>query len=195
MTASTTGIGSKGNAASASGNGNDAGERYQPSESDSWLNLRGDEEVQWHGQPRVLPIAPRLLIPVSLSLILLWAIRTYALSGVVLLVSGALIAGCFAVTLWVWRKHASVHYVITNCGMYERRGVFSKTVTHIHLNRIQNTQFRQSVYGRLFGYGDVSIYTAGTSVKELEYECVSSPGEIDSLVSRQLGENQFPKRE
>lgn len=163
----------------------------QKRRKDSWLNLRENEEVVWDGQPHVYPILHWVISPVILCAILVWAVRTYELSG--LLLFGCIAVGGIALgtAVWIYLKRASIQYVLTNFGLYERRGVFSEVVTHVHLNRIQNTQYRMSAFGRYIGYGDVWVYTAGTSMRELKCETIPEPGEVDKIISHQLDETEF----
>ena len=160
-------------------------------EEESWLNLRADEEVLWMGRPHIYPVLHWILLPVLFGIGVAWAIRTYDPTGMFLTASVAVAVLAITVAIWVYIKRAAVKYIITNSGMYERRGVFSEVVTHVHLSRVQNTRYRQSAFGRLVGFGNVSVYTAGTAAKELKYECVRNPGEIDALIGRQLDHNEF----
>lgn len=189
VTASTTGTGSKDNTESTAGNMTANSTYSHLSNTPSWLTLQEDETVIWSGKPRTLPLAPRLSIPVFISIILLWLILTSALTGGLLWLGVAGFVGFLLEAFWVWLNYTSTQYVITNTGLYERQGIFSRTLTHVRMNRIQNTQFQQSVFGRLFGYGKLSIDTAGTPRQELKFKCIPSSDGITELISRQLTED------
>jgi len=175
----------------AAGGGHAVNMRDSPrGEGLPWLTLREDEAVLWVGRPHIYPVLHRIFIPLLIALGTVCTIRRYDLAagGIPFSAAVVLISVCIVIAAWVWVKRSMITYVVTDTEMYERRGVFSETVTHIHLNRIQNTQYRQSVFGRLIGYGSVSVYTAGTSIRELNYNCISDPSTVDAIISRQLDE-------
>ena len=61
------------------------------------------------------------------------------------------------VVMWVRR---STHYVLTNYRMLVETGLLSKTSTSSQLDKINDVSCTQSVWGRMFGFGDVVLETA-----------------------------------
>lgn len=59
-------------------------------------------------------------------------------------------------TLIWWNKQ----YVITNHRVIQVAGIFNKDVIDSALEKVNDVRLVQSVWGRLFGYGDVQIMTA-----------------------------------
>jgi len=80
--------------------------------------------------------------------------------GVLLIAVGAVVA---SIRYLVW---TNTRYVITSSELYKKRGIISRDVTQFRLERVQNTSLRQSGIGRLLGYGDLTVYTAGSGDPE-----------------------------
>lgn len=57
----------------------------------------------------------------------------------------------------VWSNHA---YVLTNWRIIQMVGVFNKEVVDSLLEKVNDVKTEQSLFGRIFGYGDIEILTA-----------------------------------
>jgi uncharacterized membrane protein YdbT with pleckstrin-like domain len=57
----------------------------------------------------------------------------------------------------VWSNH---QYIVTNRRVIQIFGVFNKNVTDSSLEKVNDVKMEQSVFGRIFNYGDVEILTA-----------------------------------
>jgi uncharacterized membrane protein YdbT with pleckstrin-like domain len=62
------------------------------------------------------------------------------------------------VVMWLRR---STHYVLTNYRVLVESGILSKTSKSSQLDKINDVTCRQSVWGRMFKYGDLVLETAG----------------------------------
>jgi len=51
-------------------------------------------------------------------------------------------------------------YIVTNWRVMQISGIFNKNVTDSSLEKVNDVKMSQTVFGRLFGYGDVEIMTA-----------------------------------
>jgi uncharacterized membrane protein YdbT with pleckstrin-like domain len=54
----------------------------------------------------------------------------------------------------------NVEYIVTNRRVIQLSGVLNKDVTDSSLEKVNDVKMEQSVFGRIFGYGDVEILTA-----------------------------------
>lgn len=63
--------------------------------------------------------------------------------------------------LWVWRRIATTEYVVSNETVYTRRGILLLRVNSAPLDRITDQHVHTSLIGRLFGYSDLLVRTAG----------------------------------
>lgn len=57
----------------------------------------------------------------------------------------------------VWSNH---QYIVTNFRVLQISGIINKNVIDSSLEKVNDVKMTQSVFGRLFGYGDVEILTA-----------------------------------
>jgi len=58
-------------------------------------------------------------------------------------------------------QYTNTNYVVTNRGLYSKRGVLSRDVQQIGFDKVQNISYSQSALGSYFGYGSVeSVQTA-----------------------------------
>lgn len=166
-----------------------------------WVTLTADEEIHWFGGPSVAPLArklaaPLVLILVGLALVLAQPETVFGVSLAELpfLTRGITIVGLVvlavgvAIAMLVYLRHSAVGYVLTSEELYVKRGLVSRDVTNVRLERVQDTGFTQSGLERLLGYGNVAVSTAGSSGVELRLENVDDPAEVNNRISRQVDE-------
>lgn len=157
-----------------------------PQDVPDWVTLTDGEEVVWSGRPSIYPIVSSLL------------------AGALLVVGGFVLYNLLPADLafrWVayllvpvglllmavaYVRHTATRYVVTSNEVYKKTGLFSRDVTSLRLDRVQNTSFTQSLGQRLLSYGDVNVDTAGSGGTEIVFEDVSDPQEVSSLLTRQL---------
>jgi len=100
-------------------------------------------------------------------------LRTFLSLGVVALALIWLIA--------VWISWQSIVYTLTDQRIMIQTGVFSRQEKIIPIDRVQDCSTRQTVLGRVFGYGRVEIDAAGAQGAEvLQY--LPKPGEFRDQV-------------
>jgi uncharacterized membrane protein YdbT with pleckstrin-like domain len=86
-------------------------------------------------------------------------LRTYLSLGIVAL------ALLWAIVVWVgWR---SITYSLTDQRITIEKGVFSRQEKIIPIDRVQDCTTRQSLIGRIFGYGRVEVDAAGAQGAEI----------------------------
>lgn len=134
-----------------------------------WLTLDDDEEILWAGQP-----APEVMYGAYLVGIPLLPLLGFGL----LIIASA----------YLTRKNTD--YVITDKSVYKKTGIFSRSVSEVEYEKVQNTSFSVGVVGRYFGYGDVDISTAGGSGVEMSLDGVSDPQDVQKRLSRRVKEIQ-----
>ncbi|MBX0321704.1 PH domain-containing protein [Halomicroarcula sp. F13] len=130
-----------------------------------WLTLDDDEEIVWAGRPSTESLYGAYLVGVPMILLLGL--------GVVVIASAYL-------------RQQNTDYVITSKGVYKKTGVFSRAVTEIEFDKVQNTSFSVGAIGRYFGYGDVMISTAGGSGVEMTLQGVEDPQAVQKQLSRRV---------
>ncbi|MDF9747158.1 PH domain-containing protein [Natrinema salsiterrestre] len=153
-----------------------------------WFHSSDDEDVVWESRPHPVTMGGGLPIGVGLALagfiVAGWSgtdgVGPLTIVGVLMTVAGGILA--FARYL-VW---TNTRYVITTSELYKKRGIVSRNVTQFRLERVQNISLSQSGIGRLLGYGDLTVYTAGSGDPELVFQRVPQPDRASSRLSDQL---------
>jgi len=72
----------------------------------------------------------------------------------------ALVVGGLGVLGWHILRYLNQEYVLTNRRVVQVAGVLNKTSTDSSLEKINDARLSQSVFGRIFGFGDLDILTA-----------------------------------
>ncbi|HET9781960.1 MAG TPA: PH domain-containing protein [Candidatus Dormibacteraeota bacterium] len=141
-----------------------------------WVTIAGSVFL-----PAVLVIAVAildltLLSPNMQAGIYVPHLRTFLSLGVVALALIWLIA--------VWISWQSIVYTLTDQRIMIQTGVFSRQEKIIPIDRVQDCTTRQSVIGRMFGYGRVEVDAAGAQGAEI-LQYLPKPGEFRDQVFMQ----------
>jgi uncharacterized membrane protein YdbT with pleckstrin-like domain len=102
---------------------------------------------------------------------------TYALTAVTVLA-----------VLWLLIRYfrwATTSLVLTNHRLVHRSGVLAKSGREIPLDHINDISYRQRIFERLIGAGDVVIESAGQRSQEV-FEDLPHPGRIQNEIYRQI---------
>jgi len=135
--------------------------------------LKQDEQV-------VLLIRPHWLVLAVPSLI--------AVAGIVL---GIFIGsyGLFiplVLIFFLWYKVAQRNnnlWAVTNLRVIDEDGVFSSNAKESPLDKINNITYEQSVWGRIFGFGNVQIQTAA-EIGSTTYRMVEKPRKLKDTITQ-----------
>ena len=100
----------------------------------------------------------------SIIAALLLLVLTRDLTGIVRDVFGwvtvILFVGGVAFLAWATLRYLNQEYVITNRRVMQVEGVVNKRATDSSLEKINDAALSQSIFGRMFGFGDLDILTA-----------------------------------
>lgn len=101
---------------------------------------------------------------VSIIAALLLLVLTRDLTGIVRdvlwWVTVVLFVGGVAFLAWATLRYLNQEYVITNRRVMQVEGVVNKRATDSSLEKINDAALTQSIFGRMFGFGDLDILTA-----------------------------------
>jgi uncharacterized membrane protein YdbT with pleckstrin-like domain len=148
------------------------------------LNLSPGEQVIFQGHPSWRAI---------LGFYLKGALVAVVLGFVADLVWGggatfAVVLAVLALTVLVgFVKRVATTYTITNRRLNIKRGILSKEVQETRLERVQNVNYRQSVYQRLMQIGDVDFDTAASDDYNFVFAGVAGPGDVVHKVDEATG--------
>ncbi|ELZ49203.1 hypothetical protein C463_00010 [Halorubrum californiense DSM 19288] len=133
-----------------------------------WLSLEDDEEIRWASTPHKYSLVPALVVGIPLSLVLI---------GIPIVAASYL-------------QYKNTNYVVTNKGLYSKRGILSRDVKQIGFEKVQNISYSQSAIGSSLGYGSVEVSTAGGSGVELQFRSIPDPASVQELISREIDTRQ-----
>ncbi|GAA0523972.1 PH domain-containing protein [Halorubrum aquaticum] len=133
-----------------------------------WLTLEDGESIQWSSTPHKYSVLPAFIIGIPLSLVVI---------GIPIVAASYL-------------QYTNTNYVVTNRGLYSKRGVLSRDVQQIGFDKVQNISYSQSALGSYFGYGSVDVSTAGGSGIELQFRSIPAPAAVQELIAREIDSRQ-----
>jgi uncharacterized membrane protein YdbT with pleckstrin-like domain len=84
-------------------------------------------------------------------------------------------------------KRVATTYTITNRRLNIKRGIISREIQETRLERVQNVNYRQSVYQRIMQIGDVDFDTAATDDYNFVFVGVADPAEVVHRVDQATG--------
>ncbi len=85
----------------------------------------------------------------------------------------------FLYRYYTWKNDL---WAVTNNRVIDESGVFTINSKESPIDKINNVSYRQSVIGRIFGYGDVQIQTAA-EMGETNYTNISHPKKLKEALS------------
>jgi len=151
------------------------------------LNLSPGERVIFQGHP-----SWRAILGFYLKGILVAALAGVVFklfdsdSGTVFLVVLVIVA---ATVLAGFVKRVATTYTITDRRLNIRRGIVSREVQETRLERVQNVNYKQSLYQRLVQVGDVDFDTAAGDDYNFVFAGVADPQDVVHSVDQATGAN------
>ena len=105
-------------------------------------------------------------------------------SGLVFLVVLAIIA---LTVLAGFIKRVATTYTITDRRLNIKRGIVSREIQETRLERVQNVNYRQSVFQRMMQIGDVDFDTAASDDYNFVFTGVAEPADVVHRVDQATG--------
>ena len=81
---------------------------------------------------------------------------------------------------WICTK-----YYLTNLKLVEKRGVIGKRIVSISLDKVQDVKCKFGIIGRIFGFGDLEIESAGTLGKII-FHFIPSPEKFQEKIQKAI---------
>jgi uncharacterized membrane protein YdbT with pleckstrin-like domain len=97
----------------------------------------------------------------------------------VILIAAAV--GILILLVWYIRTRSERLTITTEELRYEQ-GILSKTHNEVRLSGIRSIRVKQSLFQRMFGTGDIDVFTAG-DLPEVTIRGIPDPHEVRELVS------------
>ena len=99
----------------------------------------------------------------------IWSLVPLILLGIVLLVA---VVGLF-VLAWAWIKFRTTEFAVTDRRVIAKSGLVSRRTVEMFLDKVESLNVEQSVPGRIFDYGTVTI--RGTGATSEPFGDISAP--------------------
>jgi uncharacterized membrane protein YdbT with pleckstrin-like domain len=150
------------------------------------LNLSPGELVIFQGHPSWRAILGFYLKGIVIA----------AIIGVIAKLAGASSGTVFLIVLVVigitvlvgFIKRVATVYTITDRRLNIKRGIISREVQETRLERVQNVNYRQTVYQRIMQIGDVDFDTAATDeTNDFIFSGVANPEDVVHRVDQATG--------
>jgi uncharacterized membrane protein YdbT with pleckstrin-like domain len=149
------------------------------------LNLSPGEQVIFQGHPSWRAILGFYLKGILVAAIAGVLAKLFgAGSGTVFLIVLVIVA---VTVLAGFVKRVATTYTITDRRLNIKRGIVSREVQETRLERVQNVNYRQSVYQRLMQIGDVDFDTAAGDDYNFIFTGVANPQDVVHSVDQATG--------
>ncbi len=73
---------------------------------------------------------------------------------------------------WRWLVTRNTVYTLTSERLSTRRGVFTRVTEDLELYRVRDTRLEQNVFERLFGLGELVLFTTDTTTPEVHMKYI-----------------------
>lgn len=139
-------------------------------------HLQPGEEILYEARPSRIPLAPPLTLAAVLAIVALVAWRQVPPPGGAWLaaVCGVGAAAALVQALIRWVRLAANAYVLTDRRILRLSGLLGRSSMDSYLDKVNNVEHHQTLWGRLLGYGDVEIDTAAGTGAEV-FRRISHP--------------------
>jgi uncharacterized membrane protein YdbT with pleckstrin-like domain len=96
------------------------------------------------------------------------------------------LAGAFVfVGVVIFLDWLCTSYYLTNLRLIDKRGIIGKRIVSISLDKVQDVTYTFGILGRIFGYGDIEIESAGTYGK-IVFDFAPRPEDIQERIERTI---------
>ena len=86
----------------------------------------------------------------------------------------AIVFGWYAI--WNYFRYICLEMVVTNKRAILKKGIFIHDTNELRLEKIESVNIKKSLFGVIFGYGNI-VFT-GTGGKVVKFEAISQPQKI-----------------
>jgi uncharacterized membrane protein YdbT with pleckstrin-like domain len=155
------------------------------------INLHAGETVIFEGHPSWRSILGFYLKGIAIAAVAgaVTALGTNLFgdetdNGLVFLVVLAIIA---VAVLIGFIKRVATTYTITNRRLHIKRGIVSREIQETRLERVQNVNFRQTIFQRAMQIGDVDFDTAASDDYNFVFAGVGNPADVVHSVDSATG--------
>ena len=90
-------------------------------------------------------------------------------SANVILLYGAILFGIVSVVLAIpaWLQRLGTEIAVTDRRIISKSGLVQRHTTEVHMDKVESVDGDQSIFGRLFGYGSITVRGTGEGIAAL----------------------------
>lgn len=152
--------------------------------------VKSGDTVAWMGRPRLVAALGALTPLLGFAAIATLSGSMRGIGAVAYIVAAVLLVAVGARVLQLQRTE----YLATDRRVYARSGILGTTVRQLTYDKITDITYRQDLWGRLLGYGAVSLATAGGQEAAITLNGLGAPlkvkEDIEALRARYLREGR-----
>ena len=89
--------------------------------------------------------------------------------------------------IWRWLVTRNTVYTLSDQRLSTRKGVFNRVTEDLELYRVRDTRLEQNLWERLFGLGEIVLFTSDASTPEIHLHYIRDAGRVRELI-RKLAE-------
>ncbi|MEW6196571.1 MAG: PH domain-containing protein [Bacteroidota bacterium] len=141
--------------------------------------LRKDEKILFETRKHWLALVVPVLITLALIVLSIYSYLKFTDPGWWYLLIPIIALFYFLFRFYTWKFDL---WAVTNYRVIDESGVFSVNSKESPIDKINNVSYYQSIFGRIFGYGDVQIQTAA-ELGETSYTSISNPKKLKEALS------------
>ncbi len=149
------------------------------------LNLSPGERMIFQGHPSWRALLGFYLKGILVAAIVAVLFKLFGSGAATVFLVVLVLIGLTVVVGFVRRMGTT--YTITDRRLNIKRGIVSREIQETRLERVQNVNYRQSVYQRLMQIGDVDFDTAASDDYNFVFAGVANPGEVVHRVDQATG--------
>lgn len=154
-------------------------------------NLNADEQIVLDLRPHWWFFAKQalvLFVAIALGIVTL----IFGLPSIVQILAAAIILGALTYFLVRYAVWSTTNFVITTDRLIDRSGVLNRQGVEIPLERVNTVFFKQTIFARIIGSGDLIIESAGEQGSQL-VSAIRKPLNVQNEIYRQMENNENRK--
>lgn len=155
-------------------------------------NLNAGEQVILDLRPHWWFFAPQVVALIGAVVLGLLALVFFPDAALVSILTAGLIIVVLAWFVGRYLVWTTTNFVITTDRLVTRSGVFSRQGVEIPLERVNTVFFRQSVFERLIGSGQLVVESAGELGRQ-HFSEIRDPLKVQNEIYRQMESNENRK--
>ncbi len=146
--------------------------------------LKKDEKILLITRQHWIKLALPIMAWLLLSILVVWFLKDKPATALIIILATALSPMIEYIN---WKYNL---WCVTNMRVVDESGFFTRYSKESPLDKINNVEYDQSIWGRLFGYGNVDIQTAA-ELGETTYNLIRKPKLLKDTIT--LAQEEYKK--